>query len=283
MDNYASLRQQIADLQQAKVDEYMMYPDLNTLGKPHQSNTDILMGGLTQGLRNLLGNQAIGDTALNVGASIHPVTGGAMAINNLMDLASNPPQATYTNNEYREPDMPSWLGNMGLEALGITPFLPAGMGMVKKLGKADVNPWNYSPTSKEWSEFSIDDIDRAAFGFAEGDIKKLNPNELEIKWVDDLDQVNHEIKTSGKSPQQWAEGIDLSEPIEVIVEDGVFKIDDGHHRYMAAKILNKELPVDVAIKDQPFKALAEKAELKGESIHPDLLKAATDRGYKPKQ
>ena len=30
--------------------------------------------------------------------------------------------------------------------------------------------------------FSIDELDRAAFGFAPQDIKKLHPNDLKIKW-----------------------------------------------------------------------------------------------------
>ena len=37
----------------------------------------------------------------------------------------------------------------------------------------------------------------------------------------------------------WAKGVDLTEPIDVSFEKNSFYIEDGHHRYYAAKILNK--------------------------------------------
>ena len=132
---------------------------------------------------------------------------------------------------------------------------------------------NMSPTGREWSELSIDDVDRAAFGFAEHEVKSLNPNDLKIKWQDDLDNVMYEIKQSGKTEKQWADSVDLSEPIDVIFEDGAFKIDDGHHRYMAAKIRGEDLPVSLEIRDKPHRPIVEGAQAAGYEVNQELMDA----------
>lgn len=100
---------------------------------------------------------------------------------------------------------------------------------------------------------SIETLDRLALGFSSEDIKTINPNDLKVKWKDDLENVKYEIKKSGLTPKQWASKINLSEPIEVsYCGDNKHKIgfyiEDGHHRYMAAKILNKPLNVNLEIK-----------------------------------
>lgn len=100
---------------------------------------------------------------------------------------------------------------------------------------------------------SIETLDRLAHGFSSEDIKTINPNDLKVKWKDDLENVKYEIKKSGLTPKQWASKINLSEPIEVSYWGDNkhkigFYIEDGHHRYMAAKILNKPLNVNLEIK-----------------------------------
>lgn len=100
---------------------------------------------------------------------------------------------------------------------------------------------------------SIETLDRLAHGFSSEDIKTINPNDLKVKWKDDLENVKYEIKKSGLTPKQWASKINLSEPIEVSYWGDNkhkigFYIEDGHHRYMAAKILNKTLNVNLEIK-----------------------------------
>jgi hypothetical protein len=162
---------------------------------------------------------------------------------------------------------------MAMGALGAIPLVGDALKKLK--------PYQVSPTSKEWSDFDFDEINREAFGVTESDVTTLSPSELNIKWTDDLDNVEYEIKNSGKTRKQWAEGVDLSTPIDVILEDGVYKIDDGHHRYSAAKILGKDLPVSLQINDQPFVGLAKRATERGEEVHPSIMKAAVDRGYKP--
>ena len=58
---------------------------------------------------------------------------------------------------------------------------------------------------------------------------------------------------SGKTPEEWAKTIDLSEPVDVsIFSDGSLKLSDGHHRQYAAEILGKELNVNLqAINAKP--------------------------------
>jgi len=125
----------------------------------------------------------------------------------------------------------------------------------------EVNNFNSDEELLRSGGISIDALDRAAFGFSSEDIKSLMPNKLNIKWRDDLDNVKWEIKKSGLSPKKWALSVDLSEPIDVSYwkdenhKEG-FYIEDGHHRYAAAKILNKTLNVNLEIKVNPIIKLA---------------------------
>ena len=95
-------------------------------------------------------------------------------------------------------------------------------------------------------------LDRLAFGFTDEDIKTLNPNQLHVKWHDDMENVKWEQQQSGLSKIAWAQKIDLSEPIDVVYEKNKFYIDDGHHRTYAAKILKKLLNVNLEIKMNPI-------------------------------
>jgi hypothetical protein len=99
---------------------------------------------------------------------------------------------------------------------------------------------------------SIEALDRAAFGFTGDDIKELMPNQLNIKWKDDWENVKWEQNKSGLTPRAYSSKISLEEPIDVIFEKGKFWIDDGHHRYFAAKTLNKPLKVNLEIKQNPI-------------------------------
>jgi hypothetical protein len=95
-------------------------------------------------------------------------------------------------------------------------------------------------------------LDRLAFGFSEEEMKTIDPKDLNIKWKDDMLNVKWEQKQSGLSKKQWAEKINLSEPIDVIFEKNKFYIDDGHHRSYAALILNKPLNINLTIKTNPI-------------------------------
>ncbi|MDG1949295.1 MAG: hypothetical protein P8J32_00550, partial [bacterium] len=58
-------------------------------------------------------------------------------------------------------------------------------------------------------------LDKFAFGFSEDSVKQLNPEQLKIRWHDDLENVKWEIAQKGVSEEVWAQSVDLSEPIDV--------------------------------------------------------------------
>lgn len=123
-----------------------------------------------------------------------------------------------------------------------------------------VSKFNTSEELLKSGGIPIDMLDNLAFGFTEDSIKQLDPNVLKIEWKDDLENVKYEIKKSGLLPKQWALKIDLSEPIDVeykkVKNKLGFYIQDGHHRYSAAKILNKPLNVNLEIKYNPIIAIS---------------------------
>lgn len=109
----------------------------------------------------------------------------------------------------------------------------------------------------------IDMLDNAAFGFNEESVKQLMPEQLKIRWKNDLYAVKWEIEQEGISDIDWAKKVDLTEPIDVdywkseeLKFSEGFYIQDGHHRYYAAKILNKPLNVNLQIKVNPIVKMA---------------------------
>lgn len=111
--------------------------------------------------------------------------------------------------------------------------------------------------------FSIQTLDRAAHGFSESDIRIIDPQKLKVRWRNDLENVLWEIEQSGLSAEEWSKSVDLSEPIDVDYwedkEMGFkrgFYIQDGHHRYVAAKTLGKPLKVNLEIKINPIKEIS---------------------------
>jgi hypothetical protein len=110
----------------------------------------------------------------------------------------------------------------------------------------------------------IEYLERLAFGFSENDITELHPSQLKIRWRNDLENVKYEIKQSGLSDIEWSKQVNLTEPIDVDYwEDHDlgykkgFYVQDGHHRYYAAKTLNKKLNVNLEIKLNPIVELSD--------------------------
>jgi len=95
-------------------------------------------------------------------------------------------------------------------------------------------------------------LDDAAYGFNSDSLKQLLPKQLSIKWKDDLENVIYEIQKSGLSKFEWAKRINLTEPIDVSYNGKKFYVEDGHHRYTAARILNKPLNINLEIKANPI-------------------------------
>jgi hypothetical protein len=106
--------------------------------------------------------------------------------------------------------------------------------------------------------FSNFALDLAAFGFTEESVRELSPKKLHIKWKDDLENVYHEIKHSKLTPLEWSKKINLSEPVDVSFDGKKFNLEDGHHRYFAAKTLKKKLNVLLEIKANPITPLSNK-------------------------
>lgn len=115
---------------------------------------------------------------------------------------------------------------------------------------------------KKWMEsFNIgdEDLDFHAFGFRNGDVITLSPDQIQLQpHLNDIENVEYAIKHSRLTPVQWARTVSLREPIDVILKDGQFWVEDGHHRWMAAKLLRKKLKCRVDIKDNPVLALRKK-------------------------
>ena len=106
--------------------------------------------------------------------------------------------------------------------------------------------------------FSDFALDLSSFGFTEDSVKVLSPKNIHIKWKEDMNNVYYEIQHSKLSPIEWSKKINLTEPIDVSFNGKKFYLEDGHHRYFAAKTLKKKLNVNLEINANPIKKLSDK-------------------------
>lgn len=104
--------------------------------------------------------------------------------------------------------------------------------------------------------FSTEALDLAAFGVSNQTVTTMMPGELSIKWKDDMLNPPEQQRVSGLSKKGWAETVDLTQPIDVSFDGKKFYIEDGHHRYYAAKILGKPLNVNLEITASPIPAIS---------------------------
>lgn len=153
--------------------------------------------------------------------------------------------------------------------------------ITKEIAK-EVNRYNSDEELLRAGGLSIETLDRAAFGFSDNDIKTLMPDQLKIKWKDDLENVKHEIKQKRLTDLEYAKSVDLSKPIDVSYWEDIdggyergFYIEDGHHRYYAAKILNKPLNVNLSIEINPIRELAH--DLSYDDYHRMIFKQVKDK------
>ena len=123
--------------------------------------------------------------------------------------------------------------------------------------------------------FSLEALDRAAFGFANEDIKELDPKDLNVQWTGDYESVLLEVKDSGLSDEEWSKKVSLATPIEVVYKDGKFYIDDGHHRYFAAKTLGKKLKVDLRIEKKPISKIVGTKNYDYDEFHRSFFASST--------
>lgn len=107
---------------------------------------------------------------------------------------------------------------------------------------------------QELERMSIDDLDRAAYGYAEGDKATIHPKDINIIYKDDLLNPQDKFKKGG---MDWAKSVDRSDPVKVSMsQDGKITLEDGHHRWFAAEKLNEPLKVEFErIKGKPIEKI----------------------------
>ena len=105
--------------------------------------------------------------------------------------------------------------------------------------------------------FSNFALDLAAFGFTEDSVDTLLPQNIHIKWKDDMENVYYEVKHSKLSPIEWSKKINLTDPVDVSFNGKKFFLEDGHHRYYAAKTLKKPLKINLTINANPIIKLSD--------------------------
>jgi len=96
----------------------------------------------------------------------------------------------------------------------------------------------------------IDELDELAFGYVQG-VQEVPVADLHIKY--DVDYENA-LDAVEEDPEGWVDALD--EPVDVSLERGILYLEDGHHRYVTAQML--DLPTilaDVTIKDNPVQEI----------------------------
>ena len=111
---------------------------------------------------------------------------------------------------------------------------------------------------RELEDMNVDELDVMAYGCKGGDICSFKPSELKIKWKDDLVNPHYKFKQGG---MDWVRSVTFDEPVEVSVDDnGVFSLEDGHHRWFAASKLGIELQGVIEVKGNPVKTIMARQE-----------------------
>jgi hypothetical protein len=160
---------------------------------------------------------------------------------------------------YNAPDLPESAkplvaGGLGLAAM-MLPGNKKGMGPPRK-------QWS-APNARDLSRADLErmdatELDRLAFGRAEGDVLSVRPDELKLKFPDDL--VNPQDKFD-RGGMEWARSVNFDEPVHVSIgRDGALQLEDGHHRYFAAQKLGVPLRAEIVKSEgKPIDALLGKA------------------------
>lgn len=123
-------------------------------------------------------------------------------------------------------------------------------------------------TQRELEDMDVDELDLMAYGCKGGDTFSFKPSELKIKWKDDLVNPQYKFEQGG---MDWVRSVCFDEPVEVSVNDnGVFELEDGHHRWFAASKLGIELQGVIEVKGNPVKTILARQEkaLKSEDPSP---------------
>jgi hypothetical protein len=104
---------------------------------------------------------------------------------------------------------------------------------------------------RQLEELPTDVLDKTAFGFKSGDAIYLPLDVIVIKYPDDLENAEAAIRTR-------ADALLLKRthgrlPVLISLWRGRFELEDGHHRYVAARIRgDQKIWAEVEIKDNPI-------------------------------
>ena len=113
---------------------------------------------------------------------------------------------------------------------------------------------------RELEQLDIDQLDRWAFGVVGDEILKLDPKDITVVHSDDLANAQYQAERHPGGPKQWARGVSLTEPVDIsVTRPGEFVLEDGHHRYLAARLSGRKLPAKVAVKGKPIEELLKRA------------------------
>lgn len=106
-------------------------------------------------------------------------------------------------------------------------------------------------SDRELETLPTDALDRAAFGFTSGSLLTLHWSQIQIRYPGDLENVRHAVRTSKDARERLS-----GPPIDVSFRKGHFELEDGHHRWWAARMLNRTLHARVQqIDDNPIVAI----------------------------
>jgi len=196
-----------------------------------------------------------------------PLTGAGMKALGLAGLVTHPLAFFPTGDEWRERLRASGNeGRMG-QAIGgmlgdlpslIDPQMAAGGALAaapligKMAGKVDdvadagrASGMKY--TREQLEKMDPSELDRMAFGHADGDALTISPSDIKLKYPDDL--VNPQDKFD-KGGMAWAKSVNFDEPIHLSIgRNGELMLEDGHHRYFAAQKLGRKLPAVIVKSD----------------------------------
>lgn len=141
------------------------------------------------------------------------------------------------------------------EGYAIIPASPRALE-VRDFAWAATHESNLGGLSRaELERMDTDVLDRAAFGFVQGDTVKVPVEALHVRYTGDLENAEDEVPTAAVA-RRVLRG---APPISVSLRDGLLHIEDGHHRFVSARLLGRHTISAIIqdIHDNPIDAILE--------------------------
>jgi len=107
---------------------------------------------------------------------------------------------------------------------------------------------------RQLEELPIEVLDKEAFGFESGEAIMLPLDAIHIRYPGDLESAKADVRT--RKDALAIRRVHGRLPVKVALRGGLFELEDGHHRYVAARMLgDKKIWAEVDIKDNPISVL----------------------------